>query len=64
MRISAVRLHREDDEVLDVYLVGSNGELHSIGTADHDQHGWAGMDAVEKMAINLARVLEVEVMET
>lgn len=51
-----VSIERPDDETIQVYV---NGE--SIISANHDEHGWSGMDAVEKTALAVARACGAEV---
>ncbi|MCX5066928.1 hypothetical protein OOJ91_13835 [Micromonospora lupini] len=47
---ATITIERPDDEVLEVHV---DGQL--VATANHDEHGWSGMDAVEKTAIAVAR---------
>jgi len=49
---------RHADERFDVLL---NGE-HII-QANHDEHGWDGMDAVRKAVEGIARVIGADVIE-
>lgn len=46
---------RREDERLEVLV---NGE--EVATANHDDHGWSGMDAVESATLAVARALGVE----
>lgn len=49
-----VEIRRPHDEALQVVI---NGEV--VAEANHDEHGWSGMDAVEKTALAVARALGV-----
>lgn len=51
-----LEIRRPDDETLEVWL---DGEL--ITWANHGEHGWSGMDAVEKCAVGIARALAIPV---
>lgn len=50
-----VDIRRPDDEHLEVVV---NGEV--VATANHDEHGWDGMGAVERTALAVARALGVD----
>lgn len=52
-------LHKPDEEHLTILLDGAE-----VGSANHDSHGWSGMDAVENLATNLATRLGWDVAET
>lgn len=45
-----VTIARPDDERL---IVRVNGR--EVASANHDEHGWSGMDAVELTAVSIAR---------
>ncbi|MBF9135171.1 hypothetical protein I0C86_40545 [Plantactinospora sp. S1510] len=47
--MSEVRIERPDDERIEVY-VGDR----LVASANHDQHGWSGMEAVEATAVAVA----------
>lgn len=47
---AAVTIEQPDDDHLEVHV---NGEV--VATANHDEHGWSGMDAVERAALAVAR---------
>jgi len=49
---------RPDDETLKVFLNGVE-----VGSADHDQDGWAGMESLESLARGIAKVLRIPVLE-
>lgn len=49
---STVSIERPDDERIEVHV---NGQV--VATANHDEHGWSGMDVVEKTALAVARAL-------
>jgi len=48
--LPAVSIERPDDENIEVHVNGS-----VVASANHDEHGWSGMDAVEKTALSVAR---------
>ncbi|MEU0078626.1 hypothetical protein ABZY58_12070 [Micromonospora tulbaghiae] len=48
--LPAVTIERPDDERIEVHVNG-----REVATANHDEHGWSGMDAVEKTALAVAR---------
>lgn len=54
--LPAVSIERPDDEHIEVHV---NGQV--VASADHDEHGWSGMDAVEKTALAVARAFGAEV---
>jgi hypothetical protein len=47
---SVVTIDRPDEDRIEVHV---NGQV--VATANHDEHGWSGMDAVEKTALAVAR---------
>lgn len=49
-------IYRPDDEKMAVHL---NGQY--IGSANHDEHGWAGMDMFEKTITKIAEVLNLPI---
>lgn len=49
---SVVTIERPDDEHIEVHV---NGQV--VATANYDEHGWSGMDAVVKTALAVARAL-------
>lgn len=55
---NTIELDRPDDEHLQVVV---NGFV--VAEANHDEHGWSGMDAVEKTAVAVARALGGTVTE-
>lgn len=48
-----------DEERMHIVFNGS-----TVGSFNHDEHGWSGMSAAEKLARNIARELGIEVVET
>lgn len=52
-------LNQPDDERLTILVNGDE-----VGSVNHDQHGWAGMEAAEKLARRIAAKLGIEVEET
>ena len=55
--------HRPDDETLIVTLI-RGGEEHDIAFANHDEHGWAGIVAVEKAVKEIAYIFGMPIRET
>lgn len=53
-----VTIERPDDETMEVHV---NGEV--VASANHDEHGWSGMDAVERAALAVARACGASVGE-
>jgi hypothetical protein len=49
-----ITIERPDDEHIEIYV---NGVV--VATADHDEHGWDGMDAVERTAVAIRRALSL-----
>ena len=47
-----------DDEHLNIEF---NGEV--VASANHDEHGWSGMDAVEKTARAIAEAVGLDISE-
>ncbi|MEV4197038.1 hypothetical protein [Micromonospora globbae] len=45
-----VTIERPDDEEIEVHVDGQ-----VVASANHDDHGWSGMDAVERTALAVAR---------
>ncbi len=45
-----ITIGRPDDDVIDIYVNGQR-----VASANHDDHGWTGTDAVEKTALAIAR---------
>lgn len=54
-----IQIHRPDDETVEIYV----GETE-VAYANHDVHGWAGMNAVEETARRIANALGMEVIES
>lgn len=50
-------VHPDDDHL----RIEANGE--TIASANHDEHGWSGMDAVEKTARAIAEAAGLDVSE-
>lgn len=48
-----IKFIREDDEQLVIELDGQY-----VGGANHDEHGWSGMDAVEDAVTAIAKQLK------
>ena len=49
--------HEDGDEQLEIFVDGD-----SVGTFDHDNHGWSGMDAAVRLAEKIAKKLDLEVV--
>lgn len=54
----SIVVRRPDDDHLEVVIDGN-----VVAEANHDEHGWSGMDAVEKTAVAVARALGVEIQD-
>jgi hypothetical protein len=54
--MKTVRIVRPDDETVEVWV---GDEL--IVEANHDEHGWVGMDVAAEAATGVARALGAEV---
>lgn len=52
-------IHRRDEEHVEILIDGE-----SLGSANHDNEGWAGMETVESLAVNIADKLGMEIVET
>ncbi|MBQ1061317.1 hypothetical protein [Micromonospora sp. C41] len=57
MTAPTITIERPDDEHIEIHV---NGEV--IASANHDEHGWSGMDAVERTALAVARACRVRVV--
>ncbi|MEV6297832.1 hypothetical protein AB0M02_00330 [Actinoplanes sp. NPDC051861] len=55
----SITIAHPDDEHLRVKVNG-----RTVATANHDEHGWSGMDAVEKTARAIAQAAGIAVDET
>ena len=53
-----IYIRRPDDERMVVYV-----DRKEIIAANHDEHGWSGMDAIEQTVRKLGKALGVEVVE-
>lgn len=51
-------ISKPDDETLELFL-----RDRSMGTFNHDEHGWAGMEAAEALFRNIASELGVTVQD-
>lgn len=56
--VVTVTIERPDDETIEVYV---GDEL--VASANHDEHGWSGMDAVERATLAVARACGASVGE-
>lgn len=57
--MAKITLNRPTEDLLNVLVDGEH-----VGSFDHDRHGWAGMEAAEKLAVKLAEKLGIEIEET
>ena len=57
--MATITLNRPTEDLLNVLVDGE-----PVGSFDHDQHGWAGMEAAEKLVVKLAEKLGIEIEET
>lgn len=46
----------------DVYAFEILVDGETVGNFDHDTHGWVGMEAAEKLAIAIAKKLNIDVV--
>lgn len=51
------------EENVSIAVVSDDGVVSLVGYADHDEHGWDGMDALERMATEFGKALQWEVKE-
>ena len=51
-------INHEDDENVTVFLNGKQ-----VGSANHDEDGWSGIEKVEKIVKSIAGVLKIPVVE-
>jgi len=58
MRGNKFILRRDDDETLTILLDGEE-----VGSANHDEDGWKGMETVEDLVKAIGRVLDIPVEE-
>lgn len=54
--MSTVTINWLDDEVVSIQVDGAE-----VASANHDEHGWAGMEAVINTSTAVARALGAEV---
>jgi hypothetical protein len=52
-----------DDETLEIVMI-RGGEEFYIASANHDEHGWSGMTAVENAVREVANILGMPIRET
>jgi len=55
-----IEVRQLDDENCEIVLL-RNGEEFEIATTNHDEHGWAGMEAVEDAVRRTAAAIGIEV---
>lgn len=46
-----------DEETLEFYV-----DDKQVGFANHDEHGWSGMDATKSLVRNMAKALGIKVI--
>lgn len=56
--LPVVEFRRPHDERIDLYVNGKQ-----VASANHDEHGWAGVDAFEQMAMVLVKAFGGEIAE-
>ena len=56
MKKNMIQIVRPNDEEIDFLLNGK--EFYSV---NHDEHGWAGMDAVQDVVVILAKKLGIKI---
>lgn len=56
--LPTVEIRRPHDEIIDLLIDG-----REVASANHDDHGWAGMAAFEKLAVTLVRAFGGEITE-
>ena len=49
--------HEDGDEQLEIFVDGQ-----SVGSFDHDRHGWSGMEGAVSLAEEIAKKLDLEVV--
>ena len=56
-----LRIHQpeHDEEQLEIYL----GDVQ-IASVNHDEEGWAGMEAIENVAVKMAEELGLKIIRT
>ena len=57
--MSTLRFNHRDPEHFDISLDGKH-----LGSYNHDTDGWAGMEAIERLALNFAEAFDLEVVHT
>lgn len=57
--MTTIRIHTIDDENVEYYL-----NDHFIVSANHDSHGWGGMDLARNIVDNFAEALNVTIYYT
>lgn len=56
--VAHIEIGYEDDETLVVSVGGVE-----VARATHDEHGWAGIDLAQKIALGIGRELYIDVEE-
>lgn len=56
--LPVVEIRRPHDEIIDLFIDG-----REVASANHDDHGWSGMAAFEKLAVTLVRAFGSEITE-
>lgn len=54
-----ITINYRDEETVEIL---ANGKF--VGSFNHDEHGWVGMDAGESVVRRLADALGIEIIET
>lgn len=58
MTTPVITIKRPDEEHIEFY-VGKK----LVGDANHDEHGWSGMEATESLIRKMAKALKIKVVE-
>ena len=57
--MSLFLIKRKNEELVEFYV---NGEL--VGNANHDEHGWSGIEATTSLFESIARTVGAELLES
>jgi hypothetical protein len=49
-------IEQPNDETIELFIGGT-----SLGTFNHDEHGWTTMRSIERLFVEIAEILGVEV---
>jgi len=54
-----ITINYRNEETTEIF---ANGQF--VGSLNHDEHGWSGMEAGERLVRKLAAALKIELIET